>query len=50
MGEGDEIKEKRLQMFITVSQLYGLVSMAIGKGINLEGCSVLDMDEEVSIK
>ena len=32
-----------------VSQMYALLSMAIGKGSNIERYSVLDMDVEVSI-
>jgi hypothetical protein len=49
LKEGDELKEERLQKFIMLSQLYALVSMALGKGSNLERYSVLDMDVEVSI-
>ena len=49
LKEGDELKEERLQKFIMVSQMYAMLSMAIGKGSNLERYSVLYMDVEVSI-
>ena len=49
MKEGDEVKEERLQKFIMVSQIYAMVSMATGKGSNLERYSVIEMDAEVSI-
>ena len=35
MKEGDEVKEEMLQKFISVSQMYALVSLATGKGSSI---------------
>ena len=49
MKEGDEHNAEILEKFISVSQIYAMVSMATGKGNNLERYSVDDVDVEVSI-